>query len=339
MRVNDDDETGFDMNSFVKSPAHVSSFMHFGAEAHAFAVDEVKRIVTGVAIMADQKIYRNDAQLGPHDVIFPPKVIEHMRNKFFKNNYQGNINQEHRTVVGEGVTLVEAYIVSESDPRYARAPLALAGRKITDGSLIFSYYVENPKVWAGVLSGEFTGFSIEGFFDKKQIVITNNKQQTKMKKNRFLASILGATPVVSKFSEALTAEGVVLNYEGDLVVGTVLTTDVNGAQAPAPEGDHEITAEGITYAVTLDASGAIVTIDTVEAMSEEAQGITEAMAAVQKSNTEMFAALEAKITAQEAKITAQAQALQDFAKTGKFSAKPAASGDAADKHTFKKLLS
>jgi len=68
MTINANDETGVDFNSFVDGPAHIRSFEMYSKQKVKFAIDEEKRIVTGVFIMADFLIYRRDEQHGEHFV-------------------------------------------------------------------------------------------------------------------------------------------------------------------------------------------------------------------------------------------------------------------------------
>lgn len=167
MVINEHDETGVDINSFVDAPAHMRSFELYDSKGNKilFQVDEAKRIVTGVFILADFLIYRNDNQLGEHYVKFSPEVIWKIRNKFFKNGFNNNTNVQHATMV-KGATLVDSYIVHSTDPRFPKVPEILSKQKVTDGSWVGSYYVENDALWQDCKNGIFKGFSVEGYFDK-----------------------------------------------------------------------------------------------------------------------------------------------------------------------------
>ena len=61
----------------------------------------------------------------------------------------------------EGVTMFESFI---SDSKRGIKPME-AFKDLPDGTWFGSFYVENPKVWELVKSGEVKGFSVEGMFD------------------------------------------------------------------------------------------------------------------------------------------------------------------------------
>lgn len=328
MAINADDETGVDINSFVDAPAHMRSFETYGKNKITFAVDNEKRIVTGVFIMADFLIYRNDKQLGEHYVKFSPDTIWQIRNKFFKNGFNVNTNVQHATMV-KGATLVDSFIVHSSDPRFPKVPEILAGQKVNDGSWVGSYFIENEQLWQDCKNGIFKGFSVEGYFDKIETQIkTNMKKDTK--KVSMFRNIFGTASVEETMTEATTVDGVVLFYDGDLAVGTAVMIEVDGKQVAAPEGDHQVDIDGVTYAITLDAEGKVATMEEVTAMSEEA---TVLSAAVKKIYTDA----NAKFTAMQKEIDQLKADLKTAQSGGKFSASGKKS-ETTEKKGFKSLL-
>lgn len=75
------------------------------------------------------------------------------------------------------------------------------------------------------------------------------------------------------FAEITTIDGVVMQYEGDLVEGSaVFVLDAEGNQIPAPEGQYQVELEGIKI-VNVDVNGVVTAIEDVavqeEPMSEE----------------------------------------------------------------------
>lgn len=300
MTINEDDETGVDINSFVNAPAHMRSFETYGKLKQQFAVDVERRMVLGVAILADRLIYRNDKQLGEHYVKFSPEVIVKIRNKFFKNGFNTNTNVEHEFMV-KGAILVESYIVDSKDPRAPKIPQALSKQEVTDGSLIFAYYIENEQLWQDCKKGTFTGFSIEGYFDKVESPIkTKSKmadktkdKKDKPKKSLFERIVFGED---EKFNEVTTADGQVLSYEGDLADGTVMMiTDADGKQIPAPAGDYQVEADGKTFAVTLDDKGAITSLEEAAAMTAMEKQIAATINKVVKASSAQFTAMQTEI--------------------------------------------
>ena len=75
------------------------------------------------------------------------------------------------------------------------------------------------------------------------------------------------------FAEITTIDGVVMQYDGDLVEGSaVFVLDADGNQIPAPEGQYQVELEGIKI-VSVDVNGVVTAIEDVaveeEPMSEE----------------------------------------------------------------------
>jgi hypothetical protein len=103
------------------------------------------------------------------------------------------------------------------------------------------------------------------------------------------------------FAEITTIDGVVMQYEGDLVEGSaVFVLDAEGNQIPAPEGQYQIELEGIKI-VNVDVNGIVTAIEDVaveeEPMSEEP--VNEMM-----SKQEFDAIIQQVITDTDSRITA-----------------------------------
>ena len=104
------------------------------------------------------------------------------------------------------------------------------------------------------------------------------------------------------FAEITTIDGVVMQYEGDLVEGSaVFVLDADGNQIPAPEGQYQVELEGIKI-VNVDVNGVVTAIEDVaveeEPMSEE-QPVNEMM-----SKQEFDAIIQQVITDTDSRITA-----------------------------------
>ena len=75
------------------------------------------------------------------------------------------------------------------------------------------------------------------------------------------------------FAEITTIDGVVMQYDGDLLEGSaVFVLDAEGNQIPAPEGQYQVELEGIKI-VNVDVNGVVTAIEDVaveeEPMAEE----------------------------------------------------------------------
>jgi hypothetical protein len=320
--VNENDETGFDFNSLVMNPAHELPKISFNKQtAIRQQFNDEKRIVTGVAIAANKWIYRNDEIYGEHYVRFTPPVIELMNVKNAKANNFNLVNIEHDPKqVAKGVYLVANYIVSNSDPKYPNVPEAFKDQNIDDGSLIRSYYFENKELYEKVKKEG--GFSIEGWFDKKQV---NFKQQIKMSKptKTVWQLIFGATEEKTQFAQVTAIDGTVLMYDGDLAEGTAMFIEENGEQVAAKVGDYQVTLEdGTEKIVTLDEAGVVTAITDVQAMESDEPTVTEQIAEVMKKvlkdTDERFKAIEDENKKLKSQIEGFKSQIETFSKGGKF---------------------
>lgn len=185
--VNPDDETGVDFNSFVDVPAHMKGFMAFGKNQPVkYSFNDEKRMVTGVMISAGTLIYRFSEDIGEHYVVFDAETIDVIRKKFFVNGYNQNLNTDHNpNKVTQGAVLVDSYIISNTDPKFPKAPEAFSKLNLNDGTWIATYHVTDDKLWQDVKDGKFNGFSVEGWFEKQEIKTHMKNEKIKMAKGKF----------------------------------------------------------------------------------------------------------------------------------------------------------
>ena len=335
--VNENDETGVDINSLVFSPAHQKQTTFYSEQTAKYQFDEEKRLVMGVMIASDLPIERFDENIGTYYVEFDSPTIEIINRKIAKNGFSNNVNLNHDpNSVVDGVYQTQRFIVSNSNPKYADVPEFFKEQNINDGSLMAEYYVENDEVWEMVKAGKFRGYSIELNSGKKLInKYTMSKQEKFL--DKFMSTMKGlfnegeATPAEpaqvpneeAKFSIATTAEGLVYNYEGDIADGVTVFTvdDGSGVQIPAPEGNAQITLEdGKVLVVQLDATGLLVSSsemdgeveseveDMQKAMSEMSATFAEQINALKSENKELketvskFSELQENFTKLEAKL-------------------------------------
>ena len=160
-----DDEMndGVSTISFVEHPAHESNFMYFSAEEKVefkFAEEGEKKIVTGAALIPNQKIFRLDAEENEYHVFFKEETVAKCQELFFKRAQHKSSNVEHMFAV-DGVTVVESWLVT--DPANDKSN-ALGFSGIPKGTWFVSYKIDNDELWEGIKSGDVKGFSIEGKF-------------------------------------------------------------------------------------------------------------------------------------------------------------------------------
>lgn len=160
--IDDKEESGVDFIAIVDSPAIESDFLAFNEVKQQFKIeDEDKRIVSGYFMIADKPIYRNNDQLGEHNVIFRGDVIKDIAFKFMRNGFNSNTNLMHEEELKLNDVFVFESILIDSD-RGVKAPERF--EEVPNGSWWGSMYVKNDKVWNLIKEGKFKGFSVEGFF-------------------------------------------------------------------------------------------------------------------------------------------------------------------------------
>ena len=140
----------------------ISELGSVGEKFIQFAIqDEDKRIISGPLMIANQRIYRNDPELGEYEVYFSPETIKKIAIKLAKKGFHNNINLMHNSDMKvPGVTLFEVF---QSDKERGIRPMK-GFEDLADGSLFGSMYVENPVAWQWVKDGLVKGFSVEGNF-------------------------------------------------------------------------------------------------------------------------------------------------------------------------------
>lgn len=161
---NEEDENGVSFVTLVDRPAIKRNFLAF-SERQMFEVqDEDQRIISGPAMVPDTPIYRKDEN-GEYNVVFDAATIRKVATRFFKKGYQANINTVHgsKEAVAESV-FFESWIVDRE-----KGKLPLSGfEDLPDGTWFLSAKINDDDTWGKVKSGDYKGFSVEGFFDWQQ---------------------------------------------------------------------------------------------------------------------------------------------------------------------------
>lgn len=185
--VSEDDASEREVNfiALVDKPAIESNFLQFSAAPLKFTIEnEEERIITGLAMVADLPIYRNDDG-GEYFVFFDAQSIKTIALKFFRKQYNFNLNLQHNAnAPAEGVYIFESWIVDREKGKF---PLKQF-ENISNGSWIVSAKVDNEKIWQDIKEGKFNGFSVEGIFGMKRVdTITENER--KFEDEKFLKKL------------------------------------------------------------------------------------------------------------------------------------------------------
>ena len=248
--------------SLVDEPAVESDFVCFAKDAgkQLFALkDSAERLITGCLMKADTPIYRNDGGY-EYYIVFSKETIQTMAQKMLADSTFKNIDTQHNgELLPQGaLTLMELYVKDSNkgiDPNFVDVP---------DGSLMVTFKVNDESIWQECANGDFlNGFSLEGFFETKQIDFSKNKQnKTKSFKMRIKELL---RRMLAQFGEVAMNE-LTLYYEGDgeLTVGTVVT-DIDGN----PIADGEYKNEEMTVKV-MDGK-----VDAIEYIEKEEEPVEE----------------------------------------------------------------
>lgn len=317
-------------NSIVSIPAHLKVALKFKEEKkQKFHFNDELQIVTGVVIAVDEPIYRFDSETQTEfQVVFRKKAADKIMLDYFKKGYANKLNFEHNeNEVIKSAYLIESYQIDQS--RGNSVPDAFKSQDLKDGSIIFSYKVEDKDEWEKVK--QLGGFSIEGVFN---LIEVNNQKSEKMSLLKRLGLSKDDQMTVQKFQEskenfgqAETTEGIIVVWDGEIAEGTEVFAEVDGVLTPA-EGTHTLTGDMDGVVVTIE-GGVVTSIvapdveDQEEEMNNEPSGVSEeevaqAFEAMEAKFNEQLAALETKF---EAQIKAKNQEIEtlksEFAKVQK----------------------
>lgn len=148
---------GIELISLVDEPAVERDFIKFSKEAEIkMKVNEEKRIVTGVALIPGQKIYRREPNGKQYYIQFTKEAIEKAVIKFFEDRHSADANLMHE-VDTEGIVYFESMLIN-----HERGIVPAEFADLPDGTWIVSAKILNDGVWQLIKDGVLRGFSIEG---------------------------------------------------------------------------------------------------------------------------------------------------------------------------------
>lgn len=262
--------------SLVDDPAVESDFVSFARDSaqqrQLFSLsDTSEHLITGCLMKADTPIYRNDNGF-EYYIVFSKETIKTMAQKMLSDGTFKNIDTQHNgELLPQGaLTLTELYVKDSNkgiDPNFVDVP---------DGSLMITFKVNDESIWQECVNGDFlNGFSLEGFFDTKQVDFSKNKpNKTKSFKMRIKELL---RRMLAQFGE-VSMDELTLYYEGDgeLEVGTVVT-DIDGN----PIADGKYNNAEITVTV-MDGK-----VDAIEYIEKEEEPVAEEPVADEQTNEEL----------------------------------------------------
>ena len=168
--VLNDGKKGVYSISVVEEPAMEGMFLALSKDnkvtqpIQLAEVNKEKRILMGLALEPDKKIYRNmDGE--EFFIQFSQETIEKAAHMFLSNGYQNKSSLEHQLEL-TGLSVVESWIIEDDQKDKSRK----YGLDHPVGSWMVSMKVNDDVLWENfVKTGKIKGFSIDGLFSLKEV--------------------------------------------------------------------------------------------------------------------------------------------------------------------------
>jgi len=244
--------------SLVENPAMEGLFIALSKqeEVKLAEVDKEQRILMGLVLEPNKKVYRNQGG-EEFNIVFSEDTIKELSHNFFKLGYQQNSTIEHESKNKiEGVTFVESWIVEDSKIDKS----ANFGFNYPKGSWIATMKVDSDEVWQNyVKTGKVQGFSVDAMLSLEEVNL-NTINMSKEAEKSFIELLkdlpnqikLALTPKKEeeeiKLGSIKTADGAItIEYDGEaLMVGQsawIMAED--GTKVPVPVGEHQLEDETV----------------------------------------------------------------------------------------------
>jgi len=156
---------GLKFTSLVRMPAIRMKYLAFAEQAAEmkFAFNDEQQIIAGPSMVADMPLLQIDRATGQkYYIVFPPSTISQSVKFMASKNLFNSVDMQHNEIKMSGVNLYEMFIVNRA--RGINPPKGF--ESLTDGSLWQGYHIPDKKQFDH-LKLNFSGFSIQGFYDLK----------------------------------------------------------------------------------------------------------------------------------------------------------------------------
>jgi len=275
--LNEGEERGVFGISVVENPAMEGMFIALSEqkpqEVKLAKVDTEKRILMGVALIPDKKIYRNiDGE--EFFIQFSKDTIEKAAHLFLSNGYQNESSLEHQLKL-KGMSIVESWIIEDKDNDKSRKH----GFDYPEGSWMVSMKVNDPEIWDEfVKKGVIKGFSIDGLFSLKEIQL-NNQDMSKSIVEAIKEGFAGLSLNKDKSTEvklgtAKLADGTSIEFDGETIeAGASIFLQGEEDKVPLPVGEY-ILEDGTKVTVTEEGTvGTVGEAEPIEAAAPEGDDV------------------------------------------------------------------
>lgn len=152
-------EDGVYAISLVEFPAIEENFVALNQHRVEFkTINEEKRIIVGLALVPNKKIYRRRGEY-EYYIQFSEDTVRKASEIYLKSNRSNHTTLEHQTMTN-GVSVIESWIVE--DERMDKSNLY--GLNATKGAWVVTMKIDNDSVWQDIKDRKYLGLSIEGLF-------------------------------------------------------------------------------------------------------------------------------------------------------------------------------
>lgn len=155
-----DEEDGAFAISLVESPAIQEKWVALSKhEMKLQVVNEEKRIVVGMALVPEKRIYRRmkDKEF---NIYFSKETVQQTAELYMKRLHLNNVTVEHEREI-EGASVIESWIVEDTKNDKSN----MYNLNAPEGAWIVKMKIYNDEEWSKVKEGKYQGFSIEGLFE------------------------------------------------------------------------------------------------------------------------------------------------------------------------------
>lgn len=152
---------GVNAISLVEMPAIEENFVSLSKqEVQLRTMDEDKRLVIGLALVPNKKIYRRSGDY-EYNIVFSEETVRKAGELYLKRLKLHNATVGHQESV-RGIYLAESWFVDNPEMDKANH----YGLNAVKGAWVVALRIENDSVWQAIKDGQYMGFSIEGFFSE-----------------------------------------------------------------------------------------------------------------------------------------------------------------------------
>lgn len=241
---NEKEDAGVYAVSLVETPAMEDTWLalkEHPKEIQFSAVNDEKRLLLGAVLIPNKKVYRN---MDGHEfyITFNEQTIEKTAHNFFKNGFQNNSSENHEVKL-EGVSFVESWIVENPETDKSKA----FGKTYEKGTWVAMAKVDNNEAYEKAKNGKLNGFSIDGLFSLKEVMLNQDTMSEKAK--TFIEELKEAiglnkqTKTEVKMGQLKLKDGKTkIEFDGDKpeLEKPVFLVLEDGEKERVPAGKHEL---------------------------------------------------------------------------------------------------